>query len=156
MAGLNLVVEPGRQEIIGTWEFDAPRDLVFKAFTDPKAIPQWWGPRGLTTTVDKMDVRKGGMWRFVQRDESGEYAFNGVYHLVTPERMVYTFEWEGLPGHILLETVTLEERGGRTIMTDQSVFQSVADRDGMVANGMEEGGRQTMERFAELLERLRK
>ncbi len=68
MTRTNLVAEPGKQEIVITQVFDAPRERVFKTCTDPTLIPQWWGPRSLTTTVDAMDVRAGGIWRFVQRD----------------------------------------------------------------------------------------
>jgi uncharacterized protein YndB with AHSA1/START domain len=154
MTKMNLIAEPGKQEIIMTRLFDAPRELVFKAYTDPNLIPQWWGPKGLTTTVDKMDVSEGGVWRFVQRDAEGnEYAFHGVYHsIVSPERLVYTFEFEGMPGHVLLATVTFEELDdGKTKLTDRSVFQSVEDRDGMLKSGMEEGAAESMDRFAELL-----
>jgi uncharacterized protein YndB with AHSA1/START domain len=149
----SLVIEPGTQEITMTRRFDAPRDLVFKTIMDPNLIPQWWGPRYLTTTVDEMDVRPGGKWRYVQRDPDGhEHAFRGVYHDITaPKGFVCTFEYEGVPGHVLLETVTLEEVDGKTTMTGQSVFQSVADRDGMVASGMESGATEMMDRLEELL-----
>ena len=149
----DYTIEPGKQEIVMTRTFDAPRDLVFKTMTDPNLIPQWWGPRYLTTTVDEMDLRPGGRWRYVQRDTQGnEHAFHGVYHdIAAPERFVFTFEYEGVPGHVLLETVTLEELDGKTTLTDQSVFQSVADRDGMVQSGMESGATETMDRLEELL-----
>jgi len=155
----NILAEPGKQEILITREFDAPRALVFKACTDPKLIPQWWGPRYLSTEVDKMDVRSGGQWRFINRDAEGkEYAFHGVYHeILAPERIIDTFEYEGLPetGHVTLETTKLEELpGGRTRFTVQSVFQSVADRDGMLQSDMEEGARDTYERLAELLKKM--
>ena len=153
MTGTNLIAEPGKQEIIITRVFDAPRERVFKTYTDPDLIPQWWGPKNLTTTVDKMDVRPGGVWRFVQRDADGnEYAFNGVYHqIVPPERLVGTFEFEGVPGHVSLETVTLEDLKGKTKLTEKSVFQTVEDRDGMLKSGMEEGVAETMDRLAELI-----
>ncbi len=158
MAKTHSTAEPGRQDIVTTRIFDAPRDLVWRAVTDPEFIPRWWGPRSLTTTVEQMDVRPGGIWRFVQRDAEGnEYAFRGVYHDITPpERLIYTFEFEGMPGHVLLETVTLEDLNGRTKMTDRSVFQTVEDRDGMLASGMEEGAAESMDRFAELLREMRK
>jgi uncharacterized protein YndB with AHSA1/START domain len=154
MAETKVIAEPGKQEIIVTRLFDAPPSLVFKTMTDPALIPHWWGPAYLTTTVERMELRKGGIWRYIQRDPEGnEYAFNGVYHSVQePERLVYTFEWEGMPGHILLETLTLEERNGQTLMTDQSVFQSVADRDGMLASGMEEGTNESTDRLEKLLQ----
>ncbi len=153
MGKLNIIAEPGKHEIIMTRDFDAPRALVFKTITDPTLIPRWWGPRRLTTVVDKMEVRMGGIWRYVQRDPDGnEYGFRGVYHQVSvPERLVYTFEWEGMPGHVLLETVTLAERDGKTIITDSSVFQTVEDRDGMLQSGMEGGATETWDRFEELL-----
>lgn len=153
MAKLNVVAEPGSHVIVITRDFNAPRELVFRAMTDPALIPQWWGgPANSTTTVDQMDVRKGGIWRYVERDADGnEYAFNGVYHEITaPERLVYTFEFEGMPGHVLLETVTLEERDGKTTLTDLSVFQSIEDRDGMIQSGMEEGATASWDRLDEL------
>ena len=153
-----IIAEPGKQEIVITREFDAPRELVFKAFTDPQLIPQWWGPRYLSTEVDKMDVRPGGAWRWINRDAEGNvYAFHGVYHeILAPERIIDTFEFEGLPetGHVSLETVTLEELpGGRTRFTAHTVFQSVADRDGMLQSGMKKGVEDTYDRLEELLKR---
>jgi uncharacterized protein YndB with AHSA1/START domain len=155
----NILAEPGKQEIVITREFDAPRELVFKAFTDPTLIPQWWGPRSLSTQVDTMDVRPGGQWRFLNRDAEGnEYTFHGVYHEVRAhERIIDTFEFDGLPetGHVTLETMKLEALpGGRTKLIAQSVFQSVADRDGMLQSGMEEGVNETYDRLAELLKKL--
>src|SRR5437899_2105518 len=153
MAKADYVIDPGKQEIIITLVFDAPRELVFKAYTDPKLIPQWFGPREYTTTVDKMDVRPGGLWRFVQRNPEGdEFAFHGVHHdIVAPERIVATFEFEGVPGHVLLQTVTFEPLGQKTRLVEQLVYQSVADRDGMVASGMQRGSDESMDRMAELL-----
>jgi len=153
MTRTHLIAEPGKQEIVITRVFDAPREIVFRAYTDPNLIPQWWGPKSLTTTVAKMDVKPGGVWRFVQRDAHGnEYAFNGVYHeILPPQRLVYTFEFEGMPGHVLLETVTFEEFEDKTKLTDKSVFQTVEDRDGMLKSGMEKGAVETMDRFAEEL-----
>jgi uncharacterized protein YndB with AHSA1/START domain len=148
-----ITAEPGKQEIVITRVFDAPRELVFKAATDPDLISHWWGPRSLTTVVDKMDVRPGGVWRFVQRDLGGnEYAFHGVYHeVVSPERIVDTFEFEGMPGHVSLETATFEEHAGKTKLTIRSVFQTVEDRDATLKSGMEKGAVETMERLAEYL-----
>lgn len=153
MTKLNLVAEPETHEIVVTRAFNAPRELVFQTFVDPTLIPQWWGPTRLTTTVDQMDLRMGGVWRYIQRDTAGnETAFRGVYHeILAPERLVFTFEWEGMPGHILLETATFTERDGKTILTDSSVFQSVADRDGMLHSGMEEGVNESYQRLATLL-----
>lgn len=153
MEKTEYVIEPGKQEITITRVFDAPRELVFKAMTDPKIVAQWFGPREYTNTIDKMEVRPGGLWRFIQRDQHGnEFAFHGVHHdIVAPERIVATFEFEGVPGHVLLQTVTLEPLGGKTRMVEQLVYQSVADRDGMVAAGMQRGSDDSMDRLAELL-----
>lgn len=153
MTKMDFVAEPGRQEVITTQVFDAPRELVFKMFTDPGRIPQWWGPRNLTTVVDRMELKPGGIWRFVQRDAEGNvFAFHGIFHLVVPpERIIQTFEFEGMPGHVLLETMTLEDLDGRTKMTQQSVYQAVSDRDGMVSMGMMQGNAESMERLSELL-----
>ena len=102
-----VLAEPGKQEILITREFDAPRELVFKTCTDPRFIPEWWGPRYLSTEVDRMDVKSGGQWRFINRDAEGnEYAFHGMYHeILAPERIIDTFEFEGLleTGHVSLE-----------------------------------------------------
>lgn len=154
--GTRIIAERGKQEVIITRIFDAPRALVFRAYTDRNLIPQWWGPKRLTTTIDKMDVKPGGQWRFIHRDAAGnEYAFHGVYHEVrSPERIVNTFEFEGMPGHVSLETCILEDIGGKTKMTGRSVYQTVEDRDGMLASGMEEGVFETMDRLAELLAKL--
>ncbi len=152
----HFTAEPGSHAITVTRLFDAPRELVYKAYTNPQLLPKWWGPRRYTTTVDKMEVRQGGIWRFVQRDADGnEEAFHGVYHAaIAPELLIYTFEWEGMPGHVLLETVTLADQAGKTLMTDLSVFQSVEDRDGMYQSGMQEGATESLDRIAELLVRV--
>lgn len=150
-----FVIEPGKQELFITRWFEAPRELVFKAHTDPQAIPRWWGPGYLTTTVEKLEARAGGEWRFVQQDPQGNrHAFRGVFHQVTPERIVQTFEYEGAPGHVQLETLTLEEIGGRTRMRAHSVFQSVEARDSMVGAGMEGGFNEGMERLTQLLRQM--
>jgi uncharacterized protein YndB with AHSA1/START domain len=148
-----ITADPGKQELVMRRIYDAPRALVFKAYIDRLLIPQWWGPRRYATIVDKLDAKPGGLWRFLNREDDGtEYAFHGVYHEVAaPERLVATFEFEGAPGHVSLETLTLEESGGRTLLTNKSVFQSVADRDAMLQGGMEEGASETMDRLADLL-----
>jgi uncharacterized protein YndB with AHSA1/START domain len=152
-----FVIEPGRQDIIIRRTFDAPREVVFKAITDPSLIPNWWGPRRYSTDVDVMEVKPGGRWRFINRAADGtEFGFHGVFHdVVAPERVTQTFEFEGVPGHVSLDTATLEEADGKTTMVASSVFQSVEDRDGMVASGMEGGARETYDRLAEVIENLR-
>lgn len=156
-----VTVEPGKQELFITREFDAPRDLVFKAHTDPDIYARWLGPRELTTTLESFEPVSGGRWRFIQKDKDGnEFAFHGVNHDVTaPERIISTFEFEGLPesGHVILETTKFEALpGGRTRVTTQSVYQSVEDRDGMVASGMESGVVAGHEQLDEILEELQK
>lgn len=148
-----------REELNVTIEciFDAPREIVWKAFTDPNSIPNWWGPRIVTTTVEKMDVRPGGVWRYVQRDPDGnEYAFNGVYKEIDPLKLLsYTFNFEGIPGdHELLETLKFEEiEGGKTKVRSTAVFANIEDLEGMVNSGMEAGARESWDRLAELLEK---
>jgi uncharacterized protein YndB with AHSA1/START domain len=154
-----ITAEPGKQEIVITREFDAPRELVFKAFTDPKLYTRWLGPREIVMTLEKFEPRNGGMWRYIQKDKDGnEYAFHGVNHEVaSSHRIIGTFEFEGLQekGHVILQTARFEELpGNRTKLTSQSVFQSVADRDGMLQSGMEEGVNDSYDRLDELLEKM--
>jgi uncharacterized protein YndB with AHSA1/START domain len=151
-----ITVEPGSPLIVMTRDFDAPRDLVFRAYTDPQLLVQWLGPRELTTTVDQYDVRDGGRWRYVQRGPDGhEHGFHGIFHgAPSPEAIVQTFEYEGVPGHVMLQTTTLDERGRTTLARTVSSFQSVADRDAMVASGMERGVHDSDERLDEVLARL--
>jgi uncharacterized protein YndB with AHSA1/START domain len=150
------VTTPTDREIHVVREFDAPRDRVFAAYTDPELIPEWWGLRDSTTVVDQMDVRAGGSWRFVMRDRDGsETAFRGTYREVTPpERIVQTFEWEGMPGYVSVETATFEDLGERTRVTTTSIFHTTEERDGMLESGMERGMNETYARLDELLARL--
>lgn len=152
-----ITADPGKQELFITREFDAPRELVFKAHTDPDLYTRWVGPRELTTDLVTFEPVSGGRWRFIQKDKNGnEFGFHGVNHDVTaPERLISTFEFEGLPesGHVILETTKFEDLpGGRTRVTTQSVYQSVEDRDGMIASGMESGVVEGHERLDEILE----
>jgi uncharacterized protein YndB with AHSA1/START domain len=153
MAKTQVFAEPGKHDIMVTRDFDAPRDLVFKVYTDPELMPEWLGPRRLAMTIHKMEVRPGGSWRYTHREADGtEYGFRGVYHdVVSPERIVGTFEFEGMPGHVSLESATFEDHDGKTRLTIKSVFQSVEDRDGMLQSGMEGGMSEAFERLDELL-----
>jgi len=150
------VTTPTDREIHIVREFDAPRDLVFSVYTDPELIPEWWGPRGTTTTVDRMDPRAGGDWRFVIRNADGtETAFRGTYREITPpERIVQTFEWEGLPGHVSVETAVFEDLGDRTRVVNTTLFHTTEERDGMLASDMERGMNETFARLDEVLARL--
>ncbi len=156
MGKTDITAEPGIPQILISCDFDAPRDLVFRAYTDPELLAQWLGPRDLTMTVHEYDVRHGGRWRYVSTDPAGnEYGFHGVFHgTPSPDGIVQTFEFEGTPGHVSLDTYTLRERDGKTVVRSVSCFQSVEDRDEMVASGMEHGVHESHERLTELLARL--
>jgi uncharacterized protein YndB with AHSA1/START domain len=156
MSKTQITAEPGIPQIIIEREFDAPRDLVFQAFTEPELIVQWLGPRELTMKIEEYDVRDGGKWRYISSDADGnEFGFHGVFHgTPSPEGTVQTFEFEGMPGHVAMDTLTLVERDGKTRARTVSSFQSVEDRDGMIASGAERGVRDSDERLGELLAKL--
>jgi len=151
---LSVTAAPNSHEIAFTRTFDAPRDAVYALYTDADAIPQWWGPRRFRTVVDELDLRVGGRWRFLNIDsDDNEYGFHGVFHEITPgERIVQTFEFEGAPGHVSLETLSFgDDADGRTRLTGTSVSLSVEARDAIVSSGMEGGLAETYERLEELL-----
>lgn len=152
-----IVAETGRQELFIIREFDAPRNLVFKAFSDAEILIQWVGPRELTMRYEKFEPFAGGSYRYLQSLPNGiEFGFHGVCHEHTaPLRIIQTMEFEGLPekGHVVMETVRFEELANeRTRVTVQSVFQSVSDRDGMIKSGMERGVVTSHERLDEWIE----
>jgi uncharacterized protein YndB with AHSA1/START domain len=151
-----IIAEAGKQELFIIREFDAPRDLVFKAFTDKNILVQWLGPKDMGLRYEKFEPKTGGSYRYINTTPDGmEFGFHGTVHDVTkPERIIQTFEFEGLPekGHVALETTKFEAlSGGRTKVTTQSVFQSVMDRDGMVQAGMEKGVLDSHQRLDELI-----
>jgi len=151
-----IIADPGKQELFIIREFDASRDLVFRAYSEEELLVQWLGPRELVTRYEKFEPRAGGMYRYVQSLPNGmEVAFCGVCHEHTaPERIINTFEFEGLPekGHVVLETLRFEVvTGNRTRVIGQSVFQSVEDRDGMIHSGMEHGVIDSHNRLDELI-----
>jgi uncharacterized protein YndB with AHSA1/START domain len=158
MAKTEYVIDPGRQDIRSTIVLDAPRELVFKAYTDPELFARWWGPRRYKNEIETFDSRTGGSWRVVQvGDDGSRHAFRGVNHdVVAPERICATFEYEGFPGHVALQTATFEPMGNKTRLVAHIVFESVMDRDGMVASGMQEGADESMDRLAELLAELKR
>jgi uncharacterized protein YndB with AHSA1/START domain len=157
MSKTQITAEPGIPQIIVEREFDAPRDLVFTAYTDPELVVRWLGPRDLTMRIEEYDVRDGGRWRYISTDSEGnEYGFHGLFHgTPSPDGTVQTFEFEGWPGKVALETLTMVERDGRTLVRTVSSFQSVEDRDGMVESGMERGVHDSHERLTELLATMR-
>jgi uncharacterized protein YndB with AHSA1/START domain len=151
-----VVTTPGDREIHAERVFDAPRARVFATYLDPELIPQWWGPHGTETTVDRFEAEAGGAWRFVVRNSDGtETAFRGtIREIVPPERIVQTFEWEGMPGHVSVDTAVFEDLGdGRTKLISTSIFHTTEERDGMVESGMEGGMAETLDRLEELLAR---
>ena len=155
-----ITVEPGKQELFITREFDAPRALVYKAHIDPDLYVQWLGPRGYEMVLETFEPHSGGRYRYIHKDKDGsEYGFHGVFHEMSDELMIQTFEFDGLSesGHVTLDTMKLDALpNGRTRLTAQSVFQSVSDRDGMIQSGMERGVNEGYERLDEILEKLKK
>ena len=135
-----IVTTPAEREIRIERIFNAPRDRVWKAMTDPRLIAQWWG-RGNKLVIEKFEVERGGHWRFVEHSPEGSHGFEGRFSEVTPpEKIVQTFEWDGMPGHVSLETIVLEDLGdGRTRIVNTSLFHTSEDRDGMIQSGMEGG-----------------
>ncbi len=153
MTQLEITAEPGIPQILATREFNAPRDLVYRAFTDPDLLVRWLGPRRLTMRIDRFDLRDGGTWRYVHAEADGtEYGFHGVFHGdPSPQGIVQTFEFEGAPGHVQLDTASFIEEDGRTTVRMNSVFQTVEARDAMIASGMEGGMGEGFERLDEVL-----
>lgn len=143
-------------QVIVTREFAAPRELLFRAYVDPDLLVQWAGPLGLTMTIDHFDPRHGGTWRYVSSDAHGnEYSFHGVFH-GTPslDGIVETVEFDGMPGHVCMDTVTFTGRGNTTVLTQNTVFQTVADRDEALQSNFADGINVSMKRLEQLLARL--
>src|SRR5207244_6650147 len=128
-----MVTTPSDKEIVLTRVFDAPRDLVFETHTSCEHMSKWWGPRRYEISSCEMDFRPGGVWRIVQRGADGsEHGFRGEFReIVRPERITWTFEYEGMPGHVSVQPVVLEEHDGKTTLTATVLFDTVEDRDGM-------------------------
>lgn len=152
---LARLTTPSDREIRVERIFNAPRSRVWKAFTDPELVAQWWG-RGNKLVVEKFEPVRGGHWRFVEHSPQGTHGFEGRYREVTPEeRVIQTFEWDGMPGHVVLETVTLEDLGdGRTLVVNVSLFFTSAERDGMLHSGMETGLNESYAALDRLLARI--
>lgn len=151
----NLTVTlPSDLEIKMVRVFDAPRGLVFEAHTSCEHLTHWWG-RGNPLDCE-LDFRPGGHYRFVEHAPDGEqYAFRGEYREIrAPERIVQTFEFEGMPGHVCVETLELTEDGGKTTVTSITRFDTTEERDGMAASGMAEGARESYDALAAYLAKL--
>ena len=156
MTELQITAEPGVPQVITTRTFDAPRDVVFRAFAEPDLLVQWLGPRQFTMTIERYDLRDGGTYRYVHADDAGNaFGFHGVFHGdPSPDRMVQTFEFEGAPGNVSMDTLTLEEHDGKTTVRTNSLFQSVEARDAMIEHGMAEGMSEGYDRLDELVAKL--
>jgi len=154
-----ITAEKGKQEVFIAREFEAPREMVYKAHADPKLLAQWLGPENRVMKIDHYDSRSGGSYRYSIYNESGKKiaSFNGAIHEATaPERIIQTFEFEGLPerGHVTLDTTTFEELpNGRTKVIIHSVCRSVADRDAMMQTGMDKGINEGYNKLDALLQR---
>ena len=140
MSTATRLTTPSEREIRTERVFAATRERVWLAFTDPAQIAQWWG-RGHQLDVERMEVERGGHWRFVEHAPDGVHGFEGRYREVTPPgRLVMTFEWDGMPGYVEVTTITLEDVGdGRTRVVTSVLFFTPEERDGMLQSGMEQG-----------------
>jgi uncharacterized protein YndB with AHSA1/START domain len=147
------VTTPSDREIRIERIFDAPRDRVWRAHTDPKLLAQWWG-RGNKLVIERYELERGGHWRFVEHGPEGVHGFEGRFREVMPqERLVQTFEWDGMPGYTVLETLELQDLGdGHTKVVATSLFFTTEERDGMLQSGMEQGLNQSYEALDRLLE----
>ena len=150
------VSTPTDREIVMTRILDAPRDLVFEAHSSCEHLSHWWGPRRYEIASCDMDFRPGGAWRIVHRGEGQEFGFRGEFREIRrPELITWTFEFEGMPGHVSVQTLAFEEHDGKTTLTSRLLFDSIEDRDGMINSGMESGAAESMDRLEEYLLELR-
>jgi uncharacterized protein YndB with AHSA1/START domain len=152
MSGTVINTPAGTPFVEVTREFAATPAQLFKVMTDRDLVAEWLGPRELEATIEEYDVRPGGKYRYIHSDKSGQYAFRGVFHAVEQDKLVIqTFEWEGAPGEVCLEKMTLEPTETGVRLHQRSVFPSVEARDQSVEHGMEYGINDSMDRLAELL-----
>ena len=152
MATTEISAPAGQPVIDMRRKFAAPRALLYRAYTDPALVKQWLGPDKYEMVIDAWRMEDGGRYRYIHRDEAGNaYAFHGVFHSTSIDGMVQTFEFEGAPGHVSMDSLWFEEEDGRTTIRVHSVFQSVEDRDAMVAAGMADGVNQGYDRLEALL-----
>jgi uncharacterized protein YndB with AHSA1/START domain len=156
--GSSLDLEQDPRSIIGTRVFDAPRELVWSVWTDPKHLAQWWGPNGFSTTTSAFDMRPGGVWRFVMHGPDGRDYENRITfdEIVKPERIVYHHGGGGDVEPVqFTTTVTFEDLGGKTRLTMRGVFPSAAERERVIKEyGADKGLVQTMARLGEYLAKL--
>ena len=153
---VRLTIDREKLQITIVRDFDAPQALVWRALTEPALLAQWWGQPGSPMSVDKHELRPDGEWRFVERDAAGnEYGFRGIFRAIEPTgRIVQTFEYEPMAGHVIVETMTLTESGGRTTLTAVDQFENLEDLEGMYQSGMEGGVENSYNQLAALLPKL--
>ena len=149
------VTTVGEREIHIERVFDAPREKVWRAFTDPDLAKQWWG-RGNRLDVVRFEFERGGHWRFEEHSEGQVHGFEGRFGDIEPQtRIVQTFEWDGMPTHVSLDTAEFVDQGdGRTLIRSTTLFLTREDRDGMVNAGMEGGLAQSYAALDALLARI--
>jgi uncharacterized protein YndB with AHSA1/START domain len=153
-APITVTAEPGQLSIATERAFDAPRELVFRCWSEADLVRRWLGPKRLEMRIDEWDFRHGGAYRYVHVEQDGtEYGFRGVFHgPLSPDAMVQTFEFEGAPGHVSLDRLELVDLGdGRTLAKTFSVYGSVASRDAMIEHGMTDGMEQGYQQLETLL-----
>lgn len=151
-----IVTKPSDREIRMERIFNAPRERVWKAMTTPDLLAQWWG-RGNKLVIERFEFERGGHWRFVEHSDHGVDGFEGRFREISPiDSMSQTFEWDGMPGHVVIESIVLEDLGdGRTRMINNSLFYSTEERDGMLKSGMEGGANDSYAALDRLLETMR-
>jgi uncharacterized protein YndB with AHSA1/START domain len=152
----SVLTTPSEREVHIERVFDAPRELVWRAFTEPELLAQWWG-RGNKLVIERLEVERGGHWRFVEHSDQGVNGFEGRFREVSPpERLAWTFEWDGMPGHVAIDTTEFEDLGdGRTKVITRSIFHTTEERDGMLESGMQQGLDQSYAALDRLLAKLR-
>jgi uncharacterized protein YndB with AHSA1/START domain len=147
-----ILSKPSDREFRLERTFNSPRGTVWKALTEPELLKQWWG-RGNPLTIERFEFERGGHWRFVEHSDHGVHGFEGRYREIVPvERMVLTFEWDGMPGYVVINTLTLEELpNGRTKLVSTSLFHTAAECEGMMSSGMEGGANQSYDALDRVL-----
>jgi len=156
-SGTAVVTLPTDTQILITRDFEAPKHLVFKAYTTPELIKRWWGGDRGEVTLAEVDLRVGGKWRYVMTANGGfEVGFHGVYREIIPnERIVSTEIFEGMPEGEAVSTVTLDEENGRTTLTNLSEYPSKEIRDAVINSGMEGGMQESMDHLEQVARSLR-
>jgi uncharacterized protein YndB with AHSA1/START domain len=152
---LATATKPSDREILVERIFNAPRERVWRAYTDPKLVAQWWG-RGNKLDIEKFEPERGGHWRVVEHSDGETHGFEGRFREVTPmDRIVQTFEWDGMPGYVSVETVDFQDLGdGRTKITNRSMFHTTEERDGMFGAMFGEDGKGGLHESYAALDRL--